>query len=175
MRPAAVAAALALVLAWSPADTRAPRPAVVAIPSGPWGVAETDPRRQPAAPVIVSDAAYPSPVVAILRGSRDGSPRHVPMPALQPAHDARSGVASWFAAPDATAAAGPALRAFLGPSWRGQRVRVSAGGRSVVVRLTDWCLCVVGRSERLIDLSATAFSRLAPLSVGLMRVEVSVP
>lgn len=175
MRPAAVAAALALVLAWSPADTRTPRPAVVAIPSGLRGLAETDPRRQPAAPVIVSDAAYPSPVVAILRGPRDGSPRHVPMPALQRAHDARRGVASWFVASESSAAAGPALRAFLGPSWRGQRVRVSAGGRSVVVTLSDWCLCIVGRSERLIDLSASAFSRLAPLPAGLVRVEVAVP
>jgi rare lipoprotein A (peptidoglycan hydrolase) len=52
---------------------------------------------------------------------------------------------------------------------------VSAGGQSVVVQLSDWCLCIVGGSERLIDLSASAFSRLAPLSAGLVWVEVTVP
>jgi rare lipoprotein A (peptidoglycan hydrolase) len=49
------------------------------------------------------------------------------------------------------------------------RVRVTAGGRSVVVRLTDWCGCY---GTRLIDLSDDAFSRLAPLSVGLVGVEI---
>jgi rare lipoprotein A (peptidoglycan hydrolase) len=47
------------------------------------------------------------------------------------------------------------------------RVRVTAGGRSVVVRLTDWMA-----RDRLVDLSDDAFRRLAPLSVGLVRVEI---
>lgn len=53
-------------------------------------------------------------------------------------------------------------------------VVVSANGRSVAVRIVDWCQCYKGeRRERLVDLSDSAFSALAPLSVGLERVTVS--
>ena len=62
------------------------------------------------------------------------------------------------------AAAGPALRV---GDWRGRTVTVTAGGRSVRVTLIDWCACPDGR---LIDLYAGAFSRLAPLSRGVVRV-----
>lgn len=42
--------------------------------------------------------------------------------------------------------------------------------------LSDWCQCYRGeRRERLIDLSDSAFAALAPLSVGLERVTVTVP
>ena len=81
------------------------------------------------------------------------------------------GTASWYATPGLTAAAGPALRT---PGWRGSLVRVTAGSRSVVVRLTDWCQCHRGtRRERVIDLSDAAFAELAPLSAGLVRVTVT--
>ena len=84
------------------------------------------------------------------------------------------GVASWFAAPAGTAAAGPALRRLLGKDWRGQHVRVSAGGRSVVVALTDWCQCYRGEDrERIIDLSRGAFAALADPSRGVLRVTIS--
>ena len=86
---------------------------------------------------------------------------------------ARTGTASWFAAPAGTAAAGPALRRLLGKDWRGQRVRVTAGDRSVVVALTDWCQCYRGEDrERIIDLSRSAFAALADPSRGLVRVTV---
>jgi hypothetical protein len=77
-----------------------------------------------------------------------------------------TGRASWFAAPDGTAAAGPALRAFLG-HWRGQRVMV-CGRSCVTVRLTDWM-----RRDRLVDLNPDAF-RVAcgPLSRGVCEVTV---
>lgn len=91
-----------------------------------------------------------------------------------PAVDALRGRASWFAAPSGTAAAGPALRRALGPDWRGSRVTVCASGTCVRVRLVDWCQCLKGQaSERVIDLSAGAFRQLAPLSRGIVRVEVS--
>ena len=87
---------------------------------------------------------------------------------------ARTGTASWFAAPAGTAAAGPALRRLLGKDWRGQRVRVTAGDRSVVVALTDWCQCYRGEDrERIIDLSRSAFAALADPSRGVVRVAVS--
>ena len=84
------------------------------------------------------------------------------------------GTASWFAAPAGTAAAGPALRRLLGKDWRGQRVRVTAGDRSVVVALTDWCQCYRGEDrERIIDLSRSSFAALADPSRGVLRVKVS--
>jgi rare lipoprotein A (peptidoglycan hydrolase) len=87
---------------------------------------------------------------------------------------ARKGVASWYAWHPSEAAAGPALRRMLGPAWRGKTVTVRANGRSVRVRLTDWCQCYSGTAaERIIDLDVRAFSRLAPTSRGLLRVEVT--
>jgi rare lipoprotein A (peptidoglycan hydrolase) len=86
-----------------------------------------------------------------------------------------SGTASWYRTPGLTAAAGPRLRALLGPDWRGATVHVCAPQRGcVAVRLTDFCQCHRGeRGERIIDLSDGAFSRLAPLAVGLVRVRVA--
>jgi hypothetical protein len=85
-----------------------------------------------------------------------------------------SGVATWYDdGPGNYAAAGPLLRAFLGPNWRGQTIVVCSGDRCIRAHVSDWCLCSHGR--RLVDLSATLFSRLAPLGRGVIRVEVSRP
>jgi hypothetical protein len=92
--------------------------------------------------------------------------------AQQPAR--LEGTASWYRTPGLTAAAGPELRQAIGKDWRGSVVSVCAG-RCVTVTLTDWCQCYRGeRRERVIDLSDSAFERLAPLAVGLVRVRVSV-
>jgi hypothetical protein len=81
-----------------------------------------------------------------------------------------SGVASWFAAPSGTAAAGKALRAFLGNDWRNDRVRVCGPVGCRVLVLNDW----MGNPKRLIDLNAGAFrSVCGPLSIGLCRVTVA--
>jgi hypothetical protein len=83
----------------------------------------------------------------------------------------QSGVATWYDAPSPQdAAAGPALRV---GDWRGSWVVVRAGDRSVTVRLTDHCWCVDrnGR-DTLLDLDDVAFSRLAPLSAGVVAVTV---
>ena len=83
------------------------------------------------------------------------------------------GIASWHATgrDGLYAAAGPALR--IG-DWRGRQVEVCRNVTDIpaciVVTLND-----VMRAERLIDLSDEAFAALAPLSVGLVRVSVSVP
>jgi len=81
-----------------------------------------------------------------------------------------TGNATWYGTgPGAGhAAAGPGLR--FG-DWRGRRVTVSHGGRSVVVVLDDWCACRSG--NRIIDLSDEDFSRLASLSEGVIRVTVT--
>lgn len=106
--------------------------------------------------------------LAVLSGGRgiDAAPPGPPAMAL-------SGTASWFASPRGSAAAGPALRAALGPSWRGTEVTVTAGGRSATVRVSDWCLCRVGGSVRLIDLPRADFGALADPSLGLVASEVS--
>jgi hypothetical protein len=64
-----------------------------------------------------------------------------------------------------TAAAGPALRV---GHWRGRVVTVCAAV-CIRVRLIDLCQCY---GSRVIDLSDESFGRLAPLSRGLVRVEV---
>jgi expansin (peptidoglycan-binding protein) len=75
------------------------------------------------------------------------------------------------------AAAGPVLREALGgdPAFRGGRVTVRSGGRSVTVTLSDWCACGErGGVPTLLDLSADAFARLAPLGRGVINVEVEL-
>ena len=89
--------------------------------------------------------------------------------AIRPSTVALRGVATWYAYRSGEAAAGPALRAFLGPHWRGQTVRVCANGRCVLARLTDWCACGHGR---VIDLDRRLFGRLASPGVGVLRVTI---
>lgn len=83
------------------------------------------------------------------------------------------GQATWYDAPSRTdAAAGPDLR-FDG--WRGSWVRVTSGERSVTVKLTDWCACGDRNGKpTVIDLDDEAFADLAPLSDGVITVEVEV-
>ena len=84
---------------------------------------------------------------------------------------ALSGRASWYCragvspctntAPDvggfdAYAAAGPKLRAAIGPSWRGSIVFVDG----IRVKLIDWCQCYRGEpQEKLLDLYFDVYSR----------------
>ena len=81
-----------------------------------------------------------------------------------------SGDATWLRTKPGTAAAGPALRKALGRNWRGKWVNVTAHGRTIRVKLTDWCACGHGR---VIDLDKASFARLAPLSQGVLRVVVT--
>jgi len=60
------------------------------------------------------------------------------------------------------AAAGSELR--IG-KWRGRVVTVSYQGRSIQVKLVDWCGC---KGSRIIDLQPEAFAALAPLSRGVL-------
>ncbi len=83
------------------------------------------------------------------------------------------GLATWYDAPPGQAAAGPDLRAALGPNWRGQIVTVSHDGRSVSVKLSDFCACGDrGGKPTLIDLDDASFARLAPLSAGVIEVSI---
>ena len=97
-------------------------------------------------------------------------PDRPPQEVTETRQTAIRGSATWFRAPAGTAAAGPALRAFLGPHWRGTVVTVTANGHSVTARLTDWCLC---SSARVVDLDKRSFAKLADPSRGVIHVTVS--
>jgi hypothetical protein len=57
---------------------------------------------------------------------------------------------------DAYAAAGPQLRAAIGPSWRGSIIWVDG----IRVRLIDWCQCYKGEPhEKLLDLYYDVYAR----------------
>jgi hypothetical protein len=92
-------------------------------------------------------------------------------------HPRVTGVASWYDYRPREAAAGPALRAMLGSSWRGRLVYVTRRtctsgvcvSRTTRVRLTDSCWCPNGR---VIDLDRATFALLAPPSRGLVYVSV---
>ena len=81
-----------------------------------------------------------------------------------------TGTATWYRWHPHQAAAGPSLRKALGRNWRGKWVNVTAHGRTIRVKLTDWCACGHGR---VIDLDKASFAALAPPSVGVLRVVVS--
>ena len=83
----------------------------------------------------------------------------------------QSGLATWYDTPGLTAAAGPELRV---GDWRGSRVQVCGKSSCIVVTLTDACWCPDRDGVPvLLDLSASAFRRLAPLSRGVIAVEVT--
>jgi hypothetical protein len=132
--------------------------------------ASETPRSAPEPALVASEA------MGIEQGAlAPAAPARIPAPRLNrhEAPDIPRGTASWYAASGLVAAAGPALRRALGRPWRGRVVRVVAGGRAVTVRLVDWCRCYRDTAgERLIDLGDEAFVRLAPLSAGLLPVEV---
>ena len=85
-----------------------------------------------------------------------------------------SGYATWYSVgPGLYAAAGPALRV---GDWRGRMVEVCANGTHACLRLrlVDHCACGDRRgTATVLDLSADAFSMLAPLSRGLVEVTVT--
>jgi hypothetical protein len=90
------------------------------------------------------------------------------------------GTASWYDWHPREAAAGPALRAALGPDWRGQVVTVCRIAETVAacakVTLTDWCQCYRGEDrERIIDLDRATFALFAPPSAGIVTVTVAEP
>ena len=123
----------------------------------------------PSLPATDTDTgAVPSPAPDEARSRPTASPR----PRARRTHDLISGVATWHATgrDGSYAAAGPLLRAALGGGWRGMRVFVCSGGRCIRVTLNDVCWCPRGR--RLVDLSDEAFARLAPLSRGVIEIEV---
>ena len=126
-----------------------------------YGAARPDHPARTEAPPVPASPPPPSPAT----GTRTATVR-----APRTAHSLR-GRATWHATgrDGWYAAAGPLLRRALGKGWRGRRVYVCMT-RCIRVTLNNWCLC--SRDRRLVDLSDEAFQALAPLSRGVLRVEV---
>ena len=121
----------------------------------------------PVGPVPLRVAPSPSP-------TRMRPEATVTPPPATPRGHTVVGVATYFKSPSGVSAAGPALRAALGPGWRGQSVRVCAGVRCVVTVLGDWCACGPRPGgPTVIDLDDNVFAMLAPLSRGVLRVTVA--
>ena len=112
--------------------------------------------------------APPSPTTGMRAASSEEPRSRIPL------RGTISGLGTWFRSPSGVSAAGPALRAALGPDWRGTVVTVTANGRSVRTQLGDWCACADRPGgPTVIDLDDDAFARLAPLSLGVIPVTVT--
>ena len=171
-RIAAFVMGVLLGLALAPLVTPASGSGDTAAPVAPLTRAPRFPSPSPAASAVPS----PTPTTAPAPTARFVAPS-VPAVVSKPA--SLSGRGTWycssgsactrgFPASGAYAAAGPALRAWLGAGWRGTVVRVCSGGRCIQARLVDACICA-----SVIDLYASAFAQLAPLSTGVLTVTVS--
>jgi hypothetical protein len=150
---------------------------VAAIAPGAW---TPTPRPARVAPTLSGHLGRSGQPESHPGAHRTGSPGRIthPRPAIgmrpAPTEAPRTaitlrGTATWFVSPAGVSAAGPDLRAALGPGWRGSSVRVCAASGCVVTTLGDWM-----RADRLIDLHAPLFARLAPLSRGVLAVTVTV-
>ena len=152
--PLALAALIAVVFL-TPRPTS--RPAAV-IPSG-VRTAETDQQRTGVPVLSAPSAAATFPVVATAVTIDPATARN---PALTPPDTGSvTGTATWYCRPGISrctagypfgmyGAAGPEVRAMLGPDWRGRFVIVTdRTGIARVVQLIDWCLC---GGDHVIDL-----------------------
>lgn len=120
-------------------------------------VGELDPTR-PEAPNRSDASPSLAPAVVMATSGPSSGPTSTP--------GIRFGIASWYDA-------GAGLYAALPGPWRaGRHVLVCGPDRSCLsLPVVTSCGCPGGR---LIDLSADAFRRFAPLSAGLVRVSVEV-
>jgi hypothetical protein len=72
------------------------------------------------------------------------------------------------------AAACAGLRAAIGPNWRGKVVTVARRvNETTIVRIKVKLVDNCASTDKLIDLYATPFSKLAPTWLGVTRVKVS--
>ena len=130
---------------------------------------------QPGGQSTPASAALPTPSPARTPRSAPPTPKptQTPQGRILPPSVAFRGVATWHPLPGLFASLGPKLRE--AGVVAGQRLTVCSGGRCVVVTAWPggcWCRERPG-GPTLLDLSDEAFSRLAPLGVGVISVEVS--
>jgi hypothetical protein len=80
------------------------------------------------------------------------------------------GKATWYRYHAGQAAAGSELREYLGPNWRGMKVRVCGPEACINVTLTDWCGCP---GSRVIDLDKRDFEIISDVWRGVAPVTVT--
>jgi len=163
--------------AWEIIPTpRAALESIPAIPRSVGSVALDDPAQlgqpdQAVIPAPVDRLKGPGRITPVLAVTGSGpEPTRVPA-AASPLR----GYATWYDTAGG-AAAGPDLRAALGPGWRGMSVVVTRAdmGAGVVVQLTDWCACGSRNGvPTLIDLDRESFAVLALPSAGIVAVTVA--
>lgn len=136
----------------------------------------------PVAPRVFADSPVlgPGPVVPGPTQPRTvprAEPVVVPVaPSVRSSSASYSGVASWYCRPPTsrcTAGYSGGMYAAIRKDLlflRGQVVTVCAGSDCIEVTVID---CNCGPNANLIDLYSDAFQRLAPLSIGVVRVTVS--
>jgi hypothetical protein len=160
-----IIAVILLITVLFPPAVRSDQPTVYApLPSSAFSPIPEPSSRIAPEPATPAPSPPPSPAPSRTPRAPAGSTRIVASISVV------AGVATWYAWRPGEAAAGPGLRSALGPDWRGTVVIVTAGARSVRVRLTDWCACPGGR---VIDLDSRSFAALAPLSAGVLSVSVA--
>lgn len=153
-------------------NTILPHPVAATTPVEPPLTAVGILRAEDSAPLI---APTPPPSVAGI-ASWYGNPRRYGEPAI--AWYTRT--SPWGDPVEFYAAAGPALRRFLGdpnPYHEHYPVTITnhATGRTIEAVVVDWCGCNTSKREKLIDLSPAAFEALGvPLSRGIQEVEVTL-
>ena len=159
IRPALALVALVVVTAWAASTPRPAQQAVFSPASGRTG----QPDDHPGAPTV--RAVPPVRITPSTSAVTASGPESTGRPgAARPLR----GIASWFRSPAGVSAAGPDLRAALGPGWRGTSVQVCHADRCTVTVLGDWM-----RADRLVDLDDDVFRALAPLSVGVLAVTLT--
>ena len=118
-----------------------------------------------------SPSPSPSPGRPTKQRAAGQAPRYTPTRTIHRPRHQLSGKASWHATgrDGFYAAACRPLRQAIGPGWRGRHVLVAYGRRAVEVRLNDFC----ASRDKAIDLSDGVFGYFAPLSRGVLRVEIA--
>ena len=151
-----------------PAAQEAPHIAALRVDDRGWGT-----------PSWTAGAASAYPTPGVTAPGPPPSSRAAPgtlRAVTRPASARLSGWATYFAAPNGTAAAGPALRRLIGAGWRGTWVVVCGQDHRgcATVRLTDWCACGDRRGlPTLIDLDFDTVARLGwDTGDGVYRVQV---
>jgi len=146
--------------------------------AGPSSVAQPTPTLHQ--PRTLSPAAS-APATVAPSASSVPTPTPVRIPATTERAASKAGtlrgVGTWYAYVPGQAAAGPALRAALGPKWRFRSVSVCVtdGGAMACVHvvLSDWCACADRPGgPTLVDLDWRSFRQLMPLSRGVITIEV---
>ena len=117
-----------------------------------------------------SPSPSPSPGRPTKQRAAGQAPRYTPTRTIHRPRRQLAGKASWHATgrDGFYAAACRPLRQAIGPGWRGRHVLVAYHRKAVELVLNDYC----ASTTKAVDLSDEVFRYFAPLSRGVLRVEI---